>query len=64
MTTALNPAREILKTIADSIDEKTISNINDSFIEMEGAVIHAVINGKDMYYRVLLILCGEEEYGK
>lgn len=56
--------KALMTTIGDCIDEKMLSTVADSFVEMDNQVIHVVIDGGDRYFRVDLTEVDESEYDK
>lgn len=54
--------RQIMLALGNGIDEETLPNYTDSFIEMEHAVVHVLADGLETYFRVTLTEVDKSEY--
>lgn len=63
MTTDNNELkRKIIDTIGAAIDEASVIGVENSFIEMDQAVLHYAGEGVDRYFRITLTETTELEY--
>ena len=56
--------RQIMLALGNGVDETSLPNYVDSFMEMSNAVVHVVADGPDRDFRVTLTEVSEDEYFK
>ncbi len=59
-----NLKANLLRLIGAAIDEASVPNVENSFVEMDERVIHYAGDGGERYFRVVLVETTEDEYFK